>query len=121
MRVYTNVDEQTLSTIDELSNKRGISKGEFLKRALDQYLLPDDQNGSEMLKLQSEYDQLKLQYDQAQIEMRHFNDTLKMKDSEIEFLRSTIHQLSDKLPKALPQLTDEEKAEIKKKHWWKFW
>ena len=69
-----------------------------------------------MDQLEIKYDRLKIQYEQAQFEMRHFNDTLKSRDVEIEFLRATVHQLSEKLPKALPEFTNEEKKV--RRHWW---
>jgi predicted nucleic acid-binding Zn-ribbon protein len=62
-------------------------------------------------------DQASHEADSLRNEMKHFDDTLKIKDDEIEFLRSLVHQLSEKLPKALPEFTEEER----KKRWWQFW
>ena len=67
--------------------------------------------------LVSERDSAKIESDSLRNEMKHFNDTMKLKDDEIAFLRSHVHQLSEKLPKALPEFTEEER----KKRWWHFW
>jgi hypothetical protein len=116
MRIYADVDVQTVSTIEQLASERGIRKKEFINKAIDQFIHPDDHNGSNCDQLKSDFDQLKIQYDQAQFGMRHFNDTRKSRDGEMEFLRATVHQLSEKLPKALPEFTEAEKKT--RRHWW---
>jgi hypothetical protein len=120
LRVYADVDEQTLSKIEQITDEKGISKREFFNQAIDHFISKDDQNGSKLDQLMSEFDQLKIKHEQALFEMRHFDDTLKNRDSEIEFLRSTVHQLSEKLPKALPEFTEEDQQK-RKHHWWHFW
>jgi chromosome segregation ATPase len=50
-------------------------------------------------------------------DLEHSRGVIKLKDDEIGFLRATIHQLSDKIPRALPMSEEEARA----RQWWKFW
>ena len=88
------------------------SELESQKEVIDSLTIKND-------SLVSEHDSVKIEFDSLRNEMRHFNDTMKIKDDEIAFLRAHVHQLSEKLPKALPEFNEEEKAE--RKHWWHFW
>ena len=85
------------------------SELESQKEVIDSLTIKTDSLGSER-------DSAKIESDSLRNEMKHFNDTMKLKDDEIAFLRAHVHQLSDKLPKALPEFTEEQK-----KHWWHFW
>jgi hypothetical protein len=38
MRIYADIDEQTVSTIEQLADERGISKEEFINKAIDQFI-----------------------------------------------------------------------------------
>jgi chromosome segregation ATPase len=125
--------------------KPDASTGEDLKAGYDQAVSLVEQRQREIDGLKTEIDRLKaslegaqsrfeketLEKNQAQQEaakanedvqglrtdLEHSHGVVKLKDDEIGFLRATIHQLSDKIPRALPMSEEEARA----KRWWKFW
>ena len=125
--------------------KPDASTGADLKTGYDQAVSLAEQRQREIDGLKAEIDRLKaslegaqskfeketLEKNQAQQEaakanedvqglrtdLEHSHGVVKLKDDEIGFLRATIHQLSDKIPRALPMSEEEARA----KRWWKFW
>jgi hypothetical protein len=126
LRVYAEIDDLTLSEIDQAVIKRGITKKQLLAEAIDLYLHHDrselDQAIKERDQARSEADQRWKEANQIKIiglnrDLEHYKDTLRLKDDEVGFLRAHLSQLSERITPALPPSQEE----VKEKRWWRFW
>lgn len=167
------MNDQTLAQLEEMAEKKGISKRQLVLDAIDHFLHYQEPDTSEVDQLRSELDKARSERDQARSEadrrlseinklsldisqrdddlakakskadqlmtaqdqlrsevnlareeeglsrseLEHSQGIIKLKNEEIAFLRSHIHQLSEKIMPALPPGEEEAKA----KKWWKFW
>ncbi len=137
---FLHYKEPDLSEIDQLRSELDKARSER-----DQARLEADQRVSEINRLMGEISQHKdglekarsevsqfaiaqdklksdvnLARDEAEglrRELEHSEGVIKLKNEEIAFLRSHVHQLSDKIRPALPPGEEEAKA----KKWWQFW
>jgi hypothetical protein len=114
-RVYGSVDEATLHRIDELASAHGLHRSEWVSKAIESYL---HLAGAEESTRSSEAD-----LQQRDQEILHLKEFLRVRESEIQHLRSLTNDLRAlidvtvaKLP-ALPPGPEEARA----KHWWRFW
>ena len=87
------------------------------KRDLETARSREDLLRSERDLARSDKDQASGELSALQLTLEHYKETMRLKDSEISFLRGHVSQISEKLPKALPPAEEE----IQKKGWWQFW
>jgi chromosome segregation ATPase len=146
VNLRTALDEQSRQ-IMHLEETLAVKDGELVVKSdeLDQARAESTQQWEDLRALKSEVSQLKRELEESRTESRKlreelttrqletekasaeagilrtklesFQDTLKIKNGEIDFLRATIHQMAERLPPALPPSEEE----IKAKRWWKFW
>jgi len=98
--------EETKSLRSELSQ---------LKKELEEIRSTNQKLRTSLAEKQAEAEHAKSETEIQKVKLESYKDTLKIKDDEISFLRAHIHQLSEKLPKALPEPEDEKRSR------WKFW
>lgn len=106
-RVYTFLDGDTLTKIDEKAAQLKVSRSEVIRLSIDDYLTP---NGDEDITLKDQ-------------EIEHLKTLIAAKDGEIAHLRyltNDLRSLADNLASKVPMLTGPTE-EPKHKHWWKFW
>ena len=111
--------DQARSELDQRWREANQIKSELnqLKRDLEAARSREDQLRSEADKARSEKDQVSGELAALRHDLEHYQDTLRLKDDEISFLRGHVSQISEKLPKAL----EPGEEEVKKKGWWQFW
>ncbi len=121
------------STVEALkaSYDQAVSLAEQRQRGIDGLKAEIDRLKTSLEGAQSKAEKEVVEKNQAQHEaakanegvqglradLEHSRGVIKLKDDEIGFLRATIHQLSDKIPRALPMSEEEARA----RQWWKFW
>jgi len=88
-----------------------------LKKDLDEARSEGKRLKDELVKRQSEAELGRTEAEISRIKLENYQNTLKLKDDEISFLRAHIHQISEKLPKSLPPSQEEART----KGWWRFW
>ena len=88
-----------------------------LKRDIEAARLREDLLRSEADQVRSSKDQVSAELGALKHDAQALRDALATKDSEISFLRATVHQLAAKITPALPPSEEE----IKAKQWWQFW
>ena len=88
-----------------------------LSKALQEAQSKAEKESIERTQAQREASKFNEDVQGLRTELEHSRGVIKLKDDEIGFLRATIHQLSDKIPRALPMSEEEARA----KQWWKFW
>ena len=69
MRVYADVDEQTLGEINQAAKNFNLSKANLIAKAIDQFLHPPEQTGPEIDQLRSEIDQARSESDQLRADL----------------------------------------------------
>ena len=57
MRVYSDVDEQTLEEINQAAKNFNLSKANLIAKAIDQFLHPPEQTGLDIDQLRADLDQ----------------------------------------------------------------
>jgi chromosome segregation ATPase len=87
------------------------------RRELESIRTKADQLQAELDIKRNEAEQARSKSEALQKDLAHYQDTVKMKDEHISFLKATVHQALEKLPKSLPPSQEE----AKKKGWWRFW
>lgn len=102
---------------DELRKLR--SEVSTLKRDLEEARSKNTKLESDLNATRKEASRAIADAEIHKVKLESYMNALKVKDDEIAFLRATIHQLTQKLPPALPP----DESEMKKRHWWhlKFW
>lgn len=88
-----------------------------LKRELEEARSSTQKLRDELVKRQAEAEQARSDAEITKAKFASYKDSLMLKDDEISFLRAHVHQLSEKLPKAIPATVEEED----KRSRWKFW
>lgn len=106
--------ELNKSQTEVMQLKRKISKLENQITEKDKAI---ETKAKEVMQIQGKVNQTYADLNNAKMDAAKFEMAFKSKDDEINFLRSHLSQLSEKLPKALPPSEEE----AKKKGWWQFW
>jgi len=88
-----------------------------LKRELDEAKSRNTELESELNTVRKDAEKAIADAEIQQVKLESYINAIKVKDDEIGFLRATIHQLTQKLPPALPP----DEAEMEKRKWWRFW
>jgi chromosome segregation ATPase len=88
-----------------------------LKRELEESRTESRKLREELTSRQVETEKARSEAEILRVMLANFQDTLKIKNADIDFLKAHIHQLAEKLPPALPPGEEE----IRAKRWWKFW
>jgi len=107
--------EQVPQMWEELRSLRSVNSQ--IKKELEEVKSANAKLKDELAKRQAEAERARAEVDVSRIKLESYQSALKVKDDDVAFLRATIHQLSEKLPRALPPSEEE----IKAKHWWRFW
>ena len=109
-RVYASVDEATLHRLDELAGAQGLHRSELVGKAIETYLHP-------VVAPVSPHEEQQCQ------EIVHLKQLLKVRESEIQHLRSMsndLRALCDGLALKIPALPPG-REEAQSKPWWKRW
>ena len=69
MRVYSDVDEQTLEEINQAAKNSNLSKANLIAKAIDQFLHPPEQTGPDIDQLRADLDQARSEANKRWSEM----------------------------------------------------
>ena len=120
-QLKTKYNQTTSETTQRWEETKSLKKEiDKLKKELDEARSTSQQLKDDLLKKQSETDQvskLREELAVAKTEVDKLKDAMKVRDDDIAFLRGHLSQISEKLPRSLPPSQEEAKA----KHWWRFW
>lgn len=114
-RVYGNVDDVTLHRIDEQAGAKGLNRSEWVSKAIDTYLHLSD--------AEAKTQEIQQQATERAQHIAHLEELLRVRESEIQHLRSLtndLRSLVDVTVAKLPALPPSQE-EAKKKGWWQFW
>jgi chromosome segregation ATPase len=97
LRVYTDVDEETLEEINQAAENFNISKANFIAKAIDLFLHPPDQNDSDLDQLITEIDQLRSERDQLRSNLDQARSDTEKRWSELSASKLELNQLKREL------------------------
>jgi len=109
-------------------NERLWKELQDLKKAERDARIDAEQLRSEISAISEQMQKVQLEFESArsnvtilQHELEHYRDTINQKYQQITFLQGHVSQLTQSISQlALPQMTEEEREE-RKKRWWQFW
>jgi hypothetical protein len=115
-RVYGNVDEATLHLIDDLAGKANLNRSSWVSAAITSYLHLSDAEAKDQ--------EIQQQLTERAQHIAHLEELLKVRESEIQHLRSMtndLRSLADTMASKIPALPPGPEEIKKKGKWWQFW
>lgn len=97
MRVYSDVDEQTLEEINQAAKNFNVSKANLIAKAIDQFLHPPEQTGPDIDQLRVELDQARSDANKRWSEMNAAKTENAQLKRDLEAARSNLDQTLIKL------------------------
>ena len=104
MRVYADVDEQTLGEINQAAKNFNLSKANLIAKAIDQFLHPPEQTGPEIDQLRAELDQARSESDQLRADLDQARLDANKRWSEMNAAKTENAQLKRDLEAARSNL-----------------
>jgi len=104
LRVYADVDEQTLGEINQAAKNFNLSKANLIAKAIDQFLHPPEQTGPEIDQLRSEIDQARSESDQLRADLDQARLDANKRWSEMNAAKTENAQLKRDLEAARSNL-----------------
>lgn len=100
MRVYSDVDEQTLEEINQAAKNSNLSKANLIAKAIDQFLHPSDQTGPDIDQLRADLDQARSENDQLRADLDQARSDANKRWSEMNASKTENSQLKRDLEAA---------------------
>lgn len=100
MRVYSDVDEQTLEEINQAAKNFNLSKANLIAKAIDHFLHPPEQTGPDIDQLRADLDQAKSESDQLRADLDQARSDANKRWSEMNATKTENSQLKRDLETA---------------------
>jgi cell division protein ZapA (FtsZ GTPase activity inhibitor) len=115
-RVYGNVDDATLHLIDDQARTANLNRSSWVSAAIMAYLHLSD--------AEAKNQEIQQQLTERAQHIAHLEELLKVRESEIQHLRSMtndLRSLADTMASKIPALPPGPEEIKEKGKWWKFW